>query len=187
MNSRMNKTKYITFFLILCLLAVSFFIYLLNKDIKNSIVQIEDSKIFIAQNSNLVEISQDVQKDKEILNNLKLEINKIYIDKNNAVSFIEKVEKIARDNNLRIQISNVVLKNSEDMPEEKKELGYGSLEMSVEVFGELQNVKNYLDQVQNLPHAIKINSVRKSLITREFEGQSFTEWSLSFPLEVITK
>jgi hypothetical protein len=188
MEFKMNKTKYITLILFFVLGLSVFFIYKLNSELNNLITQTDDSKKFIAENSNLSQVNLNIRKDIDNLLALQEDVDKIYVEKDKLVLFMQEVEKMASDLNLNIQISNPALRNIQEIKiKNLHDHNIEIFEMNVEIFGNWNRLKTYLELIQDLPYSIQIDSTRLSLTNKEIDGEKILVWTLSFPIQVITK
>ncbi|MBI4234890.1 hypothetical protein HY604_01165 [Candidatus Peregrinibacteria bacterium] len=87
------------------------------------------------------------------------------------IRFIAKVEQVAQNHNLKIKLTSVTL----PIPEKNKPAQkYSTLNYQIDFYGNIDNLKAFLAELENLPYFIEIaylNFKNPELITAESEGQ----------------
>ncbi len=133
----------------------------------------------MSQNSNITSLKKDINS----LEESQQKIDRILIERDGVVSFIETLENVAETTNTILQIKDVdveVIKEEEG--EKEKEL-YGQLNMVFNVAGSWSGVTRYLSFVESLPYRVSIDSLRLSTATNEEEEVG---WSMNMVITGIT-
>jgi Tfp pilus assembly protein PilO len=177
----MNKTKYLSVFLIsIIIILIGFSVWCLIK-INKGLQGVFDEKSFIASNKNIDDTDTLIDQQKEDYDYVEKKIDSLFIEKTKIVEFIETLEKIAQENKVTVTITGV------DQQQGTKEdlLEYGTLCMFVSASGEFNDISGFLNAVENLPYAIFVTNTK---LIKNVEVANSTEklWSINFSLEVIT-
>jgi hypothetical protein len=163
-----NKTKIILVVSIVLFIAMfigNLFWYLF---IHSRAVEIVNIEIAIreeqSQNHNLKNLKENIV-DLEEKNK---KINEIFIDKNNIVLFIEKIERMASAANVALQIKDVKVSEDSDY-----------VSMVLQTNGTWPEVRNFLDIVESMPHKSQVELLR-------FSRTGDNGWSLNLSLTGVT-
>jgi acylphosphatase len=180
----MNAKKKTTIFLLISLLLFFLFIFLL---ILPSIKKIsETSKEISKTKARLEEISkqqEEIERFKKIFPDIKenlLKFENSFVSKEIPVDFVEFLEKMARDLQIRSEIS--ILSSSKD-----------SISFEIKGAGSPENVFKFLEKVENCNFLIQIERLRISKLTeaelkiKEYEGFSKNDLKFEVSFSVLTK
>lgn len=182
-NLRTKITTIINLAIFAFLLAALISVYLItvqNKDdllkTKKEVMSVGDYDLFL--------LRQSLQKLQPKID----QVNNYFIDKDSAVLFLEKIEELARESGLVVNIQNVDLVQKtrdkkiylEDEVEIEKINSHGELSMTVQVSGTWSGIMTFLATIEGLDKKVIVKGVRISAVTDSETGSS--SWSAIFEL-----
>ena len=169
-----NKTRKILIsttiiFLIILVASIWWFYFVTNQaddvlDLKKSAQREE------AQNYNLTDLKRNIN-DFEVK---EAELNQIFVDKDNIVIFIEKIERMAEQSGATFDIQ---IKDDE-VKEGNEESS--SLNMFIQSTGSWSNITTFLRMIENLPHHVVIGTT--NLNTKNTEAGVL--WGINLSLTI---
>ena len=168
----MNKNKEIIIplaVMALLILGVIFLaIFPLNKEIKKNFEELRELKNDLAlldvKTENIKEVKQDYQNFQANLG----ELNKLFIDFDAPLEFINFLEKNAKDLGLSVKISSVSSKEAKADP-------WPSLSFQMDLQGSSSVLLKYIQKLENSPYLIEITNLSiKRLEEQEEIGASLS-------------
>lgn len=177
-----KKTKILLLILIIIdLISISafIFIFIFTKNLIAESVSKEDQiKMELKKESAAVLMKDDLAQGK----NYQAQMMNYVVASDGTVAFIELLEKIVNNNNLKLNIRNVTTEPYKKSNNSTVEL----LRISIDVTGEWKNVYYFLSTLENYPLQIDINklSINKFDDT-SIKGKKVPQWSGSFDFTVV--
>jgi Tfp pilus assembly protein PilO len=169
-----NITKILAVILLVTISAVVYLKLSLNKDIKYIIETKQNNFLASEKINSIFGLKSKIEATKKISDSFDI----LYIDRNNILSFIETVEKMAEKNKTVLTIDSVNI----DESHLKDPLPYGLLNMNLTIKGNYANILSFISALEKMPYFITINNVR--LV--KAGGDNETEWSANLSLSGIT-
>ncbi len=181
----MPRTSYKKFVILLAIITLGIFVsyYFVYKDIKQKNEHISAlSQEITVQSSR----QQYLATTEKLIENLNTDIDKMnhsIISKDGDVAFIESLEKIAKDNNISIDIDTIDVSDEPSTPAS----GITILHLKAKTKGEWKGMYTFLSQLESLPYKVKITqfiltNVSKSATDTE---KASTSWQSSFDIRVL--
>lgn len=170
--------------LLVVLIALLFGVFYFDKIINNKVESIKAKKETIENNKIL-------PNQEEVLNrltdlNIKIDkLNSYLVDLSNPVLFIEEIESLAFSNQLSIKVNsfNAPETKTKDTEEEEGDFVVQELTLDFSVSGSLQNIREFISDLENMNKNINVNSVRVSRSVAE----DAVIWTAIIELNVLAK
>lgn len=163
MKTNTKTTTYILLAILVCVLVgIIYFKFRLNKDIEY-IIETKRNNFFASEEiRSIVGLKSKLEAAKKVSD----AFDDLYIDRNNILSFIETIEKVAASHNVVLSIDTMTIDESHlaEVP------AYGILNMSLTVSGNFQSITDFISALEKLPYFINITTVR--LNRPESEGDN---------------
>jgi Tfp pilus assembly protein PilO len=158
------------------LLAFNIFWFNFIKNQSDKVLELKkDVESEITNNHTVVSIQRNTQE----LEKKEEDLDKIFIDQENVVVFIEKIERMANQSNVGLQIQNVEV---EDIKNSRGDRTYGLIKMTLSSSGDWSSVTTFLKMIETMPNNVSIDSL--TMVTVSSQGSPF--WSANFSLTGIT-
>lgn len=172
-----KQKKNIILRVIIVLIFVAFLIFthfyildLSNKNLENKKNNANNSKIYYPEVL--------IDKKQQEFQNLSLKLDDYFVEREDLVSFIEKIEFLADAQNVQMIIDNI---NVDETNLGDNVFPHGTLQLVVTVRGSWASVGNFLTAIENLPYSVLIKGVR---FTRT--NNQGTDWAMNMAFEILT-
>lgn len=175
MTTKRKKFLVLIFGFFSILIFSYFFIFLNYKKTKEIYKEIFVNKVKL---ENIEKREKNIQEFKEKLGKENITFfEAFFVDKNFPISFINFLEKMAKDSQLKIEISFLETKN-------KKE---NFLRFQLKILGENQNLFRFLEKIENSPFLIQIEKISISKLKEEKEEKEISPPLLNLSLNLKVK
>jgi len=176
-----SKKIYLTIFLFssLSLCLIFFLILPLLREIK------ESARLLISEKEKIISLKERVEKLKEFesfhqdLDKNLEKVNKLFIQPEVPIGFIEFLEKTAKDCKAKITISSFSFSK-------KKKENWQPISFQIKIKALPQDCLRFLEKIENSPYLIKIQNLNMKKIKTEKETSS-KEIEANFSIEVYSK
>jgi Tfp pilus assembly protein PilO len=155
------------------LLGVSIFWYI---EIIKSASEIRDSKKIYDQEIKDTQLITEIKNQQRQAGQIEEFMDSLYIEEENAVSFVEYVEQKAANAGVRLDIKNFDIIGGEEV--ENKEM-----KMSLVVTGSWSQINKFIVVMENLP----FYSVIEKFSIKANTAEGGAQWSAEFQLKGLTK
>lgn len=156
-NKNTNKTK-IIFTIMLILIAASLYVsFSINKKIDSNVSELREYKKNILESSQIFSSEENLRNELERIQKLDNQLEAVYLNDSEKVSFLEDVERMARARSLVFEITSAIPDNTN-----LTSGGYGFLKIGMKGTGSENALKSFISDLENLPRAIFFNSVKFS-------------------------
>ena len=159
MKNKITQTQKTTILLLVTLIVLSAALYFWCQFIFNKTEELVLHKhSYVEELVNTISVAE-MESRKKKANEYQNFLTNLYINADEAVDFISFIEALAVDANTEINIQSL---NSSKENNSNNKNNYETIDMTLVVRGEWENVNNFIMMLENLPHHISISELRLS-------------------------
>lgn len=165
-----NQSKQLILFLIVTIVVIGTLVFVnsTNEKQKTELFQLRKN----IKSYDLLPSNSEIEKKIEHLNKEKILFEPYLFDIEKPLLFIEKIEETAKSHNVTVSVEN-----PETVRFDEKSSN-GQISLDVVSTGNLEDLRDFLEEIENFQREVKTNSVRLSKIETE-EGST---WRIMFSI-----
>jgi hypothetical protein len=149
-------------------------IYVIDGTSTSKSIEIRD---ITKKNDSYLFMKKDIEMNKNSIN----KVNDYIIKADETVAFMEKIESLAKSNNLKSEVKSV---SFEAIPNgDISNIEYMRIQM--DVVGEWKNVEYFLELLENYPINLKIKKFSFSRVDTTVKNKKISQWTGNFDFSVI--